>query len=112
MKVASIITLADTVTEQELATLPPEDMLRRLFAEYPCRLFPARELSFRCSCSREKSDRTLRVLDADDLHSLLEELGRIDVDCEFCGTRYSYDAIDVGQLLEGRSSSPDDSPVH
>ena len=103
----SIVTLADTVTDEELATLRPEEMLRRLFAEYPCRLYPARELSFRCSCSREKSDRTLRVLEADDLQSLLEELGRIDVDCEFCGARYSYDGIDVEHLLSGTGSRPD-----
>lgn len=108
----SIITLADTVTEQELASLPPQDMLRRLFAEYPCRLFPARELSFKCSCSRAKSDRTLRVLEAEDLQSLLEERGSIDVDCEFCGTRYSYDKIDVGHLLGGQPSRPDEPTVH
>ena len=108
----SILTLADTITEQELATLPPQVMLRRLFAEYPCRLFPARELSFRCSCSREKSDRTLRVLGTDDLQALLEELGRIDVDCEFCGTRYSYDAVDIGRLLGGTPASPDGDTVH
>jgi len=108
----SIITLADTVTEQELASLPPQDMLRRLFAEYPCRLFPARELSFKCSCSRAKSDRTLRVLEADDLQSLLDELGSIDVDCEFCGTRYRYDAVDIGHLLGGQPSRPDDNTLH
>ncbi len=108
----SILALADTVTEQELATLPPQEMLQRLFAEYPCRLFPARKLSFRCSCSRAKSDRTLRVLGADDLQALLEELGRIDVDCEFCGARYSYDAVDIGQLLGSSASPPDDDTVH
>ncbi len=108
----SIVTLADTVTAEELANLPPQTMLRRLFAEYPCRLFPARELSFKCSCSRAKSDRTLRVLEPDDLRSLLDELGNIEVDCEFCGARYSYDAVDVGHLLGGQPSRPDDSTVH
>jgi len=108
----SIVTLADTVTDRELTTLPPTDMLSRLFAEYPCRIFPARHLTFRCTCSRSKSDRTLRVLPDEDLLELLEELGQVEVDCEFCGTRYSYDRVDIGQLLSAPPHPHGDSNLH
>jgi len=114
----TIVTLADTVTEQELLTLAPQEILGRLFAEYPCRLYPARELVYKCSCSRHKSDRTLRILDAEELHELLAELGEIQVDCEFCGTRYSYDAVDIAHLLNTGShaqptgDSPRDNTIH
>jgi len=103
----SIVTLADTVTEQELLTLPPQDILRRLFAEYPCRIYPGRELAYKCSCSRHKSDRTLRVLGEQELQELLAELGEIHVDCEFCGTRYNYDTVDVAHLINADSNPPD-----
>ncbi len=108
----SILTLADTVTEQELLQLPVQEMLRRLFAEYPCRLYPARNLSYRCSCSRFKSDRTLRILGADELQELLAELGEIHVDCEFCGTRYKYDAVDIGELISNQASPPVSGALH
>jgi len=107
----SIVTLADTVTEEELLTLGPHDMLGRLFAEYPCRLYPARQLAYKCSCSRFKSDRTLRVLQAEELQQLLDELGRIHVDCEFCGTRYDYDAIDIAHLLNASSHPTESTPA-
>ena len=108
----SIVTLADTVTTEELLSLTATQLLRRLFAEYPCRLYPARTLSYRCSCSRQKSDRTLRILDAEEIKSLLEELGEIHVDCEFCGTRYAYDAVDIGELLARPANPPPAGTVH
>jgi molecular chaperone Hsp33 len=78
-------------------------------------MYPARALSYRCSCSRQKSDRTLRVLEAQEITELLAELGEITVDCEFCGTRYSYDAVDIGILLNNASppaSDPASDIVH
>ena len=111
----SIVTLANTVTDHELLQLPAKTLLSRLFAEYPCRMYPARALSYRCSCSRQKSDRTLRVLEAQEITELLAELGEITVDCEFCGTRYSYDAVDIGILLNNASppaSDPASDIVH
>ena len=108
----TILTLADTVTPEELAGLAPTTLLRRLFAEYPCRLFPPRPLSFKCSCSREKSDRTLRTLGAEDLQALLEERGDIEVDCEFCGQCYRYDAVDIGHLIGGTAGATQPGPLH
>ncbi|MEM7079059.1 MAG: Hsp33 family molecular chaperone HslO [Pseudomonadota bacterium] len=103
--------LASTVTPEELLSLNPERLLARLFHELPCRLHPARELRYRCSCTKAKSDRTLLTLGADDVHALLQECNPIEVDCEFCGQRYSYDAIDVAALFE-RPSGPNDETVH
>ena len=97
----TIVTLADTVTDSELLQLAPDVLIGRLFNEYPCRLHPGRVLQYRCTCSREKSDRTLRVLGDQDVRQLLEEQSEIQIDCEFCGARYSYDAVDVGALLSG-----------
>ena len=87
-------------------------MLRRLFHEYQCRLHPPRELSYKCTCSRQKSDRTLRIIDTAELNELLAELGQIDVDCEFCGARYSYDSIDIGALVGNPTGAPGGGAPH
>ncbi len=103
----TVLTLADTVTEQELNDLPVETILGRLFAEFTCHLHPARHLSYRCTCTREKTDQTLRILGRDELEDLLAERGAIQIDCEFCGARYEYDPIDVAALLADGLSSGD-----
>ncbi|MEM9620838.1 MAG: Hsp33 family molecular chaperone HslO [Pseudomonadota bacterium] len=94
-------TLANTLTMQELAALSARQLLSRLFAEFECRLHAGQVLSYRCTCSREKTDRTLGVFDPEELEEILAERGHIHVDCEFCGKRYEYDQVDVRQLAHG-----------
>lgn len=102
--------LAATLSLEELATLTPERLLHRLFNEFPVRLHPPRTLHFECSCSRQKSDRTLRVVPEAELYELLDELGEINVDCEFCGARYRYDRVDLMALLkQSKQQSANDS---
>lgn len=99
-----------TLTQAELAELSPEIFLRRIFAEFPCRLHPPRSLAYRCTCSRAKTDRTLRAFEYAELQEILSERGNIEVDCEFCGCRYRYDAVDVDNLIHDGQKG--DSTVH
>lgn len=101
----TLTTLAASVTHHELASLAPQQMLLRLFNEYPCELYNPRKLSFRCTCSTEKSDQTLLVLGRDDLLALASEQPEIHVDCEFCGHRYAYDQQAIDNLLKRNSSA-------
>ncbi len=103
------MTLADTLTGPELAELPVQSLLQRLFAEYPCRLHPARTLAFKCTCSRHKTDQTLRVLPAAEIAEILAEQGQVEVNCEFCGSRFTYDAVDIAALSAVNSSESDGS---
>ncbi|MEZ7818397.1 MAG: molecular chaperone Hsp33 [Candidatus Azotimanducaceae bacterium] len=95
----TLTTLAATATDEELSLLDPQTLLYRLFNEHPCRLHEPRDLSYRCSCSREKTDTTLMMLGGDDLAALIAEQSEITVDCEFCGNRYSYDKTGVSKVL-------------
>ena len=101
----TLTTLAASVTDAELASLAPEQMLMRLFNEYPCELYAPRALSFRCTCSSEKSDETLMVLGRKDLLALASEQPEIHVDCDFCGQRYAYDRRAIDKLLASRAAS-------
>ncbi len=95
--------------QNELANLAPKDLLNRLFHEFPCRLHPPRMLTYACTCSRTKSDRTLLTLGPEELQEILDELGHIQVDCEFCGRGYSYDAQAVAQLSENGPQSEENN---
>lgn len=90
-----------------LATLSPEAFLAGAFADQTITLHPARALEFNCSCSRERSSNTLRSLPREEIMSLLEERGSINVTCEICGASYDYEAFDIHLLLE-----PGDDTIH
>lgn len=91
--------LAQTLKAEELLELPLQEVLYRLFHEEDVELYPAHDLSFHCSCSRERSGNALRAIDLDELLEIAaEQHGKIEVDCQFCRQRYVFDEIDLRQL--------------
>lgn len=97
--------LLATLTQQELLTLPAENLLLRLFHEDGVRMQPAQPLAFACSCSRERVGDMLRSLGRAECEETLAEQGSIQVDCEFCNRRYVFDAPDVVELFTADPSA-------
>lgn len=93
------IQLANTLSEEELLSLGHSNLLTRLFHEEGVRLFDPFPLRFGCSCSKQRSSRALEHLGKAEALKLLKELGRIQVDCEFCGHQYDYDEDDIKALF-------------
>lgn len=99
-----VISLADTVTADELTSLSVEELLHRLFNEEEVRLFDPVDVSFDCSCSREKITQVLLQLGQEETDSILEEQGEISVDCQFCAQNYKFDPVDVAAVFaDGKS---------
>lgn len=90
--------LAATLQPEELLAWTPEEVLRRLFWEENARVFDPLTPRFHCTCSRERVSNMLRMLGDAEVQSILAERGTIDVDCEFCGQHYTFDAVDAAQL--------------
>lgn len=95
--------LADTVTEQEMLELGCEQLLYRLFNEEKVRLFDAEPVEFKCSCSRQKIEATLRAMGRAELEDILKTRDRIEVGCEFCSEQYHFDKVEVEALLSQES---------
>lgn len=98
-----IATLASSLKREELLTLDAETVLRRLFWEETLARFEPLAADngprFACSCSRERVGKMILNLGQDDAEDLLQEQGRIDVACEFCGKHYHFDAVDAAQIF-------------
>lgn len=99
-----IQTLGETITNEELLTLSPETILRRLFleesAENGVRSFPARPIHFACRCSRNKVADVLRMLGEEEVQSILAEQGAVETVCDFCAKPYRFDAVDCLQVFK------------
>lgn len=93
------VALANTIKDQELLELSVEEILHRLFHEDEIRLFDTEPLCFRCSCSRERVGGMLKSLGIEQIHSIIEDEGCIEVGCEFCNQKYSFDKVDAEQLF-------------
>lgn len=104
--------LADTVTDAELLQLPAETLLHRLFHEEDVRLFEASNTKFFCSCTRASVANMLRMLGNDEISSILEQQGKIEVNCDFCNTHYQFDKVDAAQLLASDVSAQSSKEIH
>ena len=91
--------LMSSSTSQELvdAALAPEALLFRLFHEDGVRAYRRHDLLARCRCSRERVERVLRMMPADELASMQVD-GRITVTCQFCSAAYDFDQGEVDAL--------------
>ena len=104
-----IATLAATLTAEELLSLPPEQVMHRLFWQETLRVFEAQTPNFACRCSRERVAGMLRGLGAVEVNALIAERGEAEVGCDFCGAMYRFDPVDVGGLFTPGHVAPPSS---
>lgn len=98
--------LANTLSEQELLDLPAETLLRRLYHEEQVRLFRPEGVRFECGCSRERVGAVLISMGREELELTLAEQDVVTVDCEFCAAAYTFDAVDIEQLIVAGEETP------
>ena len=101
---------ASTVTDEELAELGAQELLRRLFFEETVRLYDAKDVVFKCSCSRERTGNMLIGLGMAEIEGILAERDDVAITCEFCDAEYRYDSVDIAALFKG-AVSDDDTPT-
>jgi molecular chaperone Hsp33 len=94
-----LCTLADTVQDMELSELESESLLRRLYTQDPLKIFPKEDVSFSCSCSRQRCLDALISMGAETCEEILTEDGGINMDCEFCNQQYRFNRADLAQIL-------------
>ena len=106
-----VTTLGETVTSEELRELDASTILHRLYHEEDLRLFESAPVAFRCTCSRDRIADMLRSFGEEEVESIIEEQGRVSVDCEFCGRTYAFDPVDAKALFTG-AMDPDEGHSH
>lgn len=97
--------LAHTLKADELFTLSAYEILHRLYHEEDVRLFQAQPVQFQCSCSRLRCEETLMTLPPEELETMLEEDGKIEMTCDYCNTKYVFDPVDIAHLLAKQNQS-------
>ena len=112
-----IALLAGTLTREELLTLDSDTILRRLFWEEPLRRFAPQAGDagprFECTCSRSRVGSMLISLGRAEVDSIIDEQGRVEIGCDFCGRQYHFDSVDVGGLFTpGSDQAPGSSARH
>ncbi len=102
--------LLDTVDALELIgpSVPPTELLLRLFHEEGPRVYDAQPVRFGCTCSEERVRQSLSIYSAKDIATMTTDDGRVTADCQFCGAHYDLDPAALGFEAE-QDAGADDS---
>jgi molecular chaperone Hsp33 len=94
------VILMGSVTNDELLapTLPPTDVLRRLFHSEGLVSYDARHPHFGCRCSRERVEVALSQFPREELDTMKTDAGVVEVTCEFCNESYPFTDTDLDAL--------------
>ncbi|WP_410013228.1 Hsp33 family molecular chaperone HslO [Sodalis sp. C49] len=95
--------LTATVKAEELFTLPADDVLYRLYHQDKVSLYPAQDVRFLCTCSRQRCADALLTLPEHELDEMLDQDETIDMHCDFCGSHYVFTAGDVAAIKSDRT---------
>ena len=104
--------LTDTLSESEMLSILPEELLYRLYHEETISIYEPKSLAFGCTCSQERVEGMLRALGRQEVESTLDDRnGEIEVVCEFCATKYVFDRVDAERLLTQVETPPSPSTL-
>jgi len=102
-------TICNTLTKEELLSVPIDMLLHRLFWESPVVGLESHDITWHCGCQRARVAGMLRSLGQAEVDDIIREQGDVTVTCEFCGTPYRFDAVDAAGLFEEPMPDPGDS---
>lgn len=81
-----------------------EKLLEEIFSGMPEEYMPQiagkREIRWECDCSRERIEKALMTIGKKDLAEIMEEDGKAEIGCHFCGKKYDFSREDLKDLLD------------
>lgn len=81
-----------------------EKLLEEIFSGMPEEYMPQiagkREIRWECDCSRERIEKALMTIGKKDLTEIMEEDGKAEIGCHFCGKKYDFSREDLKDLLD------------
>lgn len=93
------IAKAGGVTPMLSDGLTPEDILRRVMADFELEFLETTEVCYKCYCSRERVASTLITVGKKDLQEMIDEGKPITIECQFCDTKYQFTPDELQELL-------------
>ena len=97
--------------EKSIAKLPPmtamldeglsvEEILKKALDGFEFDIVDTYEPTYQCACSREKVTRAFCAMSPDELRTLPDEEGKVEVTCSFCDNVYTFTAAEINALAD------------
>lgn len=99
-KVEAGVYAAGAVTKLLTANDDPEAMLRAVLSDFELEVLETAPVAYHCTCSRDRVERALLSLGAEELQQLIDEQGQAELTCQFCDQVHRFSGEDLRRILE------------
>lgn len=84
---------------------PPQRICELLLAGLNPNLLEEANTAYRCDCSEERAERTVRSLPAEDLQEMLDEDNGCEICCHFCGAKYHFSKEQLAAMIQRKKQA-------
>lgn len=77
----------------------PEDLLTELFQDEHVKILEKLHVQFKCKCSRDRVERSLRGLGEIEIQAMITEDEGAEIVCHFCNETYQFTVEELKQLI-------------
>lgn len=78
----------------------PQQILERLLGNLGLEILDTMPAAYYCECDRSRVERALAGISKKDIQEMIDEGKEIEVNCDFCNTRYIFTVEQLKQILE------------
>ena len=78
----------------------PEHLLKTVLSDFDVKILESDPVEYKCYCSRERVERALISLGAEELKNILAEQGSCQMTCQFCDAVYRFDGPELQKLID------------
>lgn len=76
----------------------PETILQQILGDMEIEYMTTIPTTYKCTCSRDRVERALISLGADELDDMIKDGENIETNCQFCDKKYVFTTEDLGKL--------------
>ncbi len=98
-KVEKSLQQIHSVTDFYKQGMTPEDLIHHLMDGLEVSILEKMDTRYACNCSRERVYRAIAGIGKKDIEELVRSGEEIEVNCEFCGSHYSFTTEELEALL-------------
>lgn len=77
----------------------PEDIIKRVMEGMDVEIMDRIPTMFECSCSKERVEKAIISIGAEEIQSMIDDGESIEVNCHFCNSHYIFSVEDLKRIL-------------
>ncbi len=81
----------------------PHSIIKRALKEFDVEVLYEHDVYYKCNCSKERIEKALITLGAEELNKMADELPEVEVSCHFCDKSYKFSPNEVRFLAKKQS---------